>query len=84
MLYKDPEGENALSTSKDISRVGGVGISDSQDRRSSAVNVALAMITDDPKATISLLQSQVQHLEARLKKYEVKYLHTRVPILVYM
>ena len=78
MLYKDPEGENALSTSKDISRVGGVGISD-QDR-----NMALAMITDDPKATISLLQSQVQHLEARLKKYEVKYLHTRVPILVYM
>ena len=84
MLYKDPEGENALSTSKDISRVGAAGISDGQDRRSSAANMALAMIADDPKATISLLQSQVQQLEAQLKKYEVKYLHTREPILVYM
>ena len=62
-LYQDPEGKNIFTTDM---RTG------SNERKISlGLNVAaLAMLGDDPRATIFVLQSQVEHLQSELKKYQ--------------
>ena len=72
-LYKDPEGENVFTTSKDdVTGRSGIISSSEQNRKASlGTNVALSMLSDDPRATIILLQSQVEHLQAELRKYQV-------------
>ena len=62
-LYKDPEGENVFTTSKN----NGTGISGINEQSRKISIPAL----DDSRATITLLQSQVEHLQAELKQYQV-------------
>ena len=72
-LYKDPEGKNVFTASKDDGTGrSGITSSNEQNRKPSiGLNSMLDVSGEDPKTTISLLQSQVEYLQAELKKYQV-------------
>ena len=66
-LYRDPKGENVLTT-KDSSSTNGPS---SLSGRNSAGNIAILMGTEDPKATISRLEGKIAQLKGELQQYEV-------------
>lgn len=65
-LYRDPKGENVLTT-KDSSSTNGPS---SMSGRNSAGNIAILMGTEDPKATITRLEGKIAQLKGELQKYE--------------
>lgn len=82
-LYKDPDGKHIFAAGlhpvdNSIAPGGGGGggniitttfqpPSDSERKSSLGINTALAMLGDDPKAIIAMLQARVLELEKELK-----------------
>ena len=76
-LYKDPEGERVFSSGLKLKAVpssvqqGGIAAdttADSERKDSLGVSIALAMLGDDPKATVSLLNARIAELEEELRQ----------------
>ena len=76
-LYKDPEGERVFSPGLKLKAVpslvqqGGItadATADSERKDSLGVSIALAMLGDDPKATVSLLNARIAELEEELRQ----------------
>ena len=78
-LRKDPHGENIFTASApSMPPITGIqpGSSFSARKESLGINMALAVLGDDPKATIAMLQAKIIELEEELKnsKEEVRQL----------
>ena len=76
-LYKDPEGKRVFSSGLKLKAVpssvqqGGIAAdttADSERKDSLGVSIALAMLGDDPKATVSLLNARIAELEEELRQ----------------